>query len=278
MADERTPTNPPVKGRRRHLLLLAALLVIVIGGIAAVVAAVVGSGAASTASLLPTLPPATPAPTASATPTASSVPTDAPTPTTTATEPDVAVFLGDSYTQGWGASEPIVKWTTLVAYDAGWTEVNEGQGGTGYVTTAGVASCGQADCPAYPDRVAGIVAAAPDVVVIAGGQNDRWALATDPALVQAAVDRTFSLLREGLPNARLIAVGPSTAEPATTMITDLDGWVRAAADRVGAEYVSLLDPVVIQGAMVASDGVHVNDAGHRAIADRVLATVRNRTG
>ena len=253
------------------MLLLAALLVIVIGGIAAVVAAVAGSGAASTVSLVPTLPPATPAPAASATPPASAAPTD--TPTTAPTDPDVAVFLGDSYTQGWGASAPIVKWSTLVAYDAGWTEINQGQGGTGYVTMAGVASCGQASCPAYPDRVAGIVASAPDVVVIAGGQNDRWALAGDPELVQAAVDRTFSLLREGLPNARLIAVGPSTAEPATTMITDLDGWVRAAADRVGAEYVSLLDPVVIQPEMVVPDGVHVNDAGHRAIADRVLATV-----
>ena len=276
MAEQRTPTSPPAEGRRRRLVLLAALLVIVIGGIAAVVAAVVGSGAASTASLVPTLPPATPAPTASATPNKTPAPTDPPT--TAPTGPDVAVFLGDSYTQGWGASEPIVKWTTLVAYAAGWSEVNEGQGGTGYVTTAGVASCGQADCPAYPDRVAGIVAAAPDVVVIAGGQNDRWALATDPALVQAAVDRTFSLLREGLPNARLIALGPSTAEPATAMITDLDGWVRAAADRVDAEYVSLLDPVVIQSDMVASDGVHVNDAGHRAIADRVLATVLRRAG
>ncbi|MEC5183042.1 lysophospholipase L1-like esterase [Cryobacterium sp. MP_3.1] len=273
MAEESAPTSPPAEGRRRRLVLLAALLVLVIGGIAAVVAAVVGAGAASTASLVPTLPPATPAPTASAPPTASSAPTDAPPPQT---DPAVAVFLGDSYTQGWGASNPTMKWTTLVAYAAGWTEVNEGQGGTGYVTMAGVASCGQDDCPTYPDRVADIVAAAPDVVVIAGGQNDRWALATDPELVQAAVDRTFSLLREGLPNARLIAVGPSTAEPATAMITDLDGWVRAAADRVDAEYVSLLDPVVIQSDMVVSDGVHVNDAGHRAIADRVLDTVLTR--
>ncbi|TFC56507.1 SGNH/GDSL hydrolase family protein [Cryobacterium sp. TMB1-7] len=273
MAEQRTPTSPPAAGRRRRLVLMAALLVLVIGGIAAVVAAVVGAGAASTASLVPTLPPATPSPTASAPPTASAAPTDSPT---SPTDPAVAVFLGDSYTQGWGASNPTMKWTTVVAYAAGWTEVNEGQGGTGYVTMAGVASCGQDDCPAYPDRVADIAAAAPDVVVIAGGQNDRWALATDPELVQAAVDRTFSLLREGLPNARLIAVGPSTAEPATAMITDLDGWVRAAADRVDAEYVSLLDPVVIQNDMVVSDGVHVNDAGHRAIADRVLDTVLTR--
>jgi lysophospholipase L1-like esterase len=276
MADTRTPTNQPAEGRRRHLLLLAAVLVIVLGGIAAVVAAVVGSGAASTVALVPTLPPTTPAPVASASPTASAAPTDSPT--TAPTDPAVAVFLGDSYTQGWGASNPTMKWTTLVAHDAGWREVNQGQGGTGYVTTSGVSGCGLDDCPTYQDRVADVAAAAPDVVVIAGGQNDRWALATDPALVQAAVDRTFSLLQEGLPNARIIAVGPSTAEPATAMITDLDGWVRAAADRVGAEYVSLIDPVVIQSDMVTADGVHVNDAGHRAIADRVLATVLSRAG
>ncbi|TFD91133.1 SGNH/GDSL hydrolase family protein [Cryobacterium lactosi] len=270
MADERTRTSPPAVGRGRRVLLLGALLVIVIGGIVAVVAAVVGSGAASTASLVPTLPPATSAPAASAAPATSAAPADS---STAPAGPDVAVFLGDSYTQGWGASNPTMKWSTLVAHDAGWTEVNEGQGGTGYVSMAGVASCGQDNCPTYPDRVAGIVSAAPDIVVIAGGQNDRWALATDPDLVRAAVDTTFRLLRAGLPNARLIAVGPSTAEPATAMITDLDAWVQAAADRVDAEYVSLLDPVVIQSDMVTADGVHVNDAGHRAIADRVLATV-----
>lgn len=232
----------------------------------AVVGALTGCGTETTAPRA--------APGASAAPTTSSAPGDSSTPK--AAESDVAVFLGDSYTQGWGASNPTTKWSTLVAHDAGWTEVNEGQGGTGYVTMAGAASCGQDNCPTYPDRVADIVGAAPHIVVIAGGQNDRWALATDPELVQAAVDRTFRLLRAGLPNARLIAVGPSTAEPATAMISDLDAWVQAAADRVDAEYVSLLDPVVIQSDMVAADGVHVNDAGHRAIADRVLATVQGR--
>ncbi|WP_370688385.1 SGNH/GDSL hydrolase family protein [Cryobacterium sp. SO1] len=182
------------------------------------------------------------------------------------------MFLGDSYTQGFGASAPTTKWSTLVAHDAGWTEINQGQGGTGYVTTAGVTSCGQEHCPTYADRVADVIAAAPDIVVIAGGQNDRWALGTDPEFVHAAVTETFRLIRAGLPNARLIAVGPSTAEPATAMITDLDGWVQIAAQRVDAEYVSLLDPVVIRASMVVADGVHVNDAGHRAIADRVLAT------
>ena len=171
-----------------------------------------------------------------------------------------------------------MKWSTLVAHDAGWFEVNQGQGGTGYVTTAGVASCGQEHCPTYPERVADIIAAAPDVVVVAGGQNDRWVLGTDPEFVHAAVDETFRLIRAGLPNARLIAVGPSTAEPATAMITDLDSWVQAAALRVDAEYVSLLDPRVIRSDMVVADGVHVNDAGHRAIADRVLATALTRAG
>lgn len=263
MADERTRTI----GRRRRVLLLAVTLLVVIGGFIAAVVAVIVAGAGSTASLLPTRPTASDAPTASAAPTGSPAPT--PTPAGT----DVAVFLGDSYTQGFGASAPTTKWSTLVANDAGWTEVNQGQGGTGYVTTAGVASCGQELCPTYPDRVADVIAASPDIVVIAGGQNDRWALGADPEFVHAAVNETFRLIREGLPNARLIAVGPSTAEPATAMLTELDGWVQAAAGRVDAEYVSLLDPVVIRDEMVVADGVHVNDAGHRAIADRVLATV-----
>ena len=266
MAEESTPTSPHALARRRRLLLLAALLLIVIGSIAAVAASVIGPGGASTA------PAASPGPAASPPPTATPESSDSPLPAGTA----VAVFLGDSYTQGFGASSPVTRWSTLVAQEAGWTEVNKGQGGTGYVTTAGAVNCGHQHCPTYPDRVADVIAAAPDIVVVAGGQNDRWVLDTDPDLVHAAVDETFRHLRAGLPHARLIAVGPSTAEPATTMITDLDGWVHAAANRVDAEYVSLLDPRVIRADMVVADGVHVNDAGHRAIADRVLATVLTR--
>ena len=58
----------------------------------------------------------------------------------------VAVFLGDSYTQGFGAVPLDRRWSSLVAHDADWTEVNQGQGGTGFVTTADKNTCGLEHC------------------------------------------------------------------------------------------------------------------------------------
>ena len=195
-------------------------------------------------------------------------------PPTIAAGDTAAVFLGDSYTQGWGASEPDRRWSALVAHDAGWVEVNQGQGGTGFVATSGLGGCGLVYCPTYLERVPDVIAVHPDVVVIAGGQNDLTALAADPDAVRAAVDATYDQVRDGLPQARIVAVGPSTAQPGNALIVELDGWVRAAAARVGAEYLSLIDPPVIDQESVAPDGVHVTDAGHRAIAERVLAGIR----
>jgi lysophospholipase L1-like esterase len=185
-----------------------------------------------------------------------------------------AVFLGDSYTEGWGASDPSLRWSALVAAEAGWVEVNHGQGGTGFVTTAGVSGCGAMQCPTYVERVQDVVDVQPDVVVIAGGQNDLMSLDADPDSVRAAIVQTYEEIRRELPQARIIAVGPSLAQPGNDLIETLDGWVQSAATSVGADYVSLIDPVTIKPEMVSPDGVHVNDDGHRAIADRVLRGIR----
>jgi lysophospholipase L1-like esterase len=253
--------TPPRRARRPRFLLLGVLGLVGIIGAALTAAALTGVGGSSAGT--PLLPSITPTPS----------PTPTPTPTPTAA-PD-AVFLGDSYTLGRGASARALGWTTLVAQKTGWTEVNQGVGGTGYNTVSGLVGCSAEYCPTYVTRAMDVIAADPDIVVVSGGQNDRPWLAADPAAVRAAVDETYRLIRQGLPDARIIAVGPSTPEAATPAITELDAWVQAAALRVDAEYVSLLDPVTITAPMVAPDGVHVNDSGHRAIAARVIAAVTN---
>ncbi len=183
-----------------------------------------------------------------------------------------AVFIGDSYTHGTGASSPELRWSTLVAKDRGWNEINLANGGTGYLTTAGLNGCGKASCPAYLDVVPQAVADRPDIVVVAGGQNDFTAYAAQPEPVVAAIDRTYRTLRADLPDAEIIAVGPSTAGAVNPTVRAMDEAVRAAAAAVDARYISLIDPEpVIQPDMVVADRAHVNDAGHAAIAGRVIA-------
>src|SRR5215212_3919836 len=85
----------------------------------------------------------------------------------------VAVFIGDSYAQGSG------KWPELVSKAQGWRQVNLGRGGTGYeARLAGAAAqkgCGLKECPSFPEMAAVAVKLHPDVVVVAGGRNDRGA-------------------------------------------------------------------------------------------------------
>ena len=186
----------------------------------------------------------------------------------------VAVFLGDSYTAGVGASTPASRWTTLVSEAAGWREKNLGRGATGYLTTADVNGCGLEYCPSIEEMVRVAVEADPDVVVVSGGQNDYPIWTSRGAAVRAAIDHTYGALRRALPSAEIYAVGPSTTGTVEGPVVEMDAAVQAAARRVHAHYVTLIRPDVIVPGMVLADGGHVDDDGHAAIAGRVLQAVR----
>lgn len=192
---------------------------------------------------------------------------------TTAARP-LAAFIGDSYTQGYGASSKETNWVALVAAGKGWGNDNFGRGGTGYVTNSDLKGCGLAVCPNYQEMVEVAAGSMPAVVVVAGGQNDIPAFVADPARVKAAIRATYADLRAALPNAEIVAVGPSTPFEIDAGVVEFDQVVRDAAAVAGARYVSLIEPEVLQPDMVLSDKAHVNDAGHKAIAERVLATLR----
>ena len=107
----------------------------------------------------------------------------------------------------------------------------------------------------------------PSVVVLAAERGSTNENSPDAA---ATTNAALAALRVGLPDATLIVVGPAALTGMIdTRAVDLDSAVRAAAARVGATYVSLLEPNVLDPSMVASDGVSVNEAGHAAIAVRV---------
>ncbi|MFB0833930.1 SGNH/GDSL hydrolase family protein [Arthrobacter halodurans] len=186
-----------------------------------------------------------------------------------------ALFIGDSYTEGWGA-EPHERWTSVLSADMGWDEVNEGRAGTGYVNVPLGLPCGRVSCPAYPETVRALDADGYDVVVIAGGQNDFGAY-YDPARREAlfaGVRETYALAGERWPEARRIAVGPSTPREPDDAARAIDAAVREAAAETGAEYVSLLEPNVLTPALVLPDGTHVGPEGHRAIAERIREALR----
>jgi Lysophospholipase L1 and related esterases len=70
-----------------------------------------------------------------------------------------AVFLGDSITLGYNVTTP---WALMLANRFWWTPVINAVGGTGYL----------AGPPTFRSRVPAVLAANPDIVIVAGGFND----------------------------------------------------------------------------------------------------------
>lgn len=180
-----------------------------------------------------------------------------------------AVFLGDSATAGIGA-EGGKAWTTLVAEAQGWGEINLAHGGTGYVTSvtgpAAQQACGEQSCPSYLQLADQVGAADPDVIVVSGGREDG-----ERSVSRAAGD-LFLALEQLVPDARIIVVSPLWDE--SPLSPDMAGTVtgvRVAAQQTGVRHLDIGQPLDGRADLVAADGVNPNAAGHRAVADAVLA-------
>jgi lysophospholipase L1-like esterase len=171
------------------------------------------------------------------------------------------VFFGDSYVaRGYG---------DLVGTRLGWPDPAAiALPGSGYVST-GV--CNHMTMRALVPRV---VKAAPDILIVAAGLNDEKA-PTDT--VQRQARRVLGSLRSGLPEARIVVLGPVT--PTTTEASALAGVDRAlaaASSASGVEFISALDWLEPE-ADFGADHRHPTPAGFRKLA-RHLAAVLKQPG
>ena len=184
-------------------------------------------------------------------------------PTPALAEDPTVVFLGDSYTVGVGGT----GYVTRTAAELGWVAYAQGESGTGYrnpSTTPGQTVFG--------DRIAGVVAADPDVVVVQGSTND---VGQRPRLVQAAAADLYAALHASLPAARLIVLGPlSPPDVDAGAVLALRDALSAAASAAGLPYI---DPVA--GGWLSppdglfADGIHPNDAGYAQLSDDLAAAL-----
>ena len=182
-----------------------------------------------------------------------------------------AVFLGDSYTSGWlGAGIGANGWPRIVGAVRGWRVTNLAIAGTGFLNP------GWTGQP-IGSRVAAAIGRHPDVVVIAGGHNNsRWS----DGSVAAAADRVIDRVRAGLPKATLVIVAPiwPTGSPPARCL-HLRDHLRRKAAAIGAIFVDPLAEGWFAGSrhsMILSDGIHPSNAGHRYMAQRVLARLAGR--
>jgi lysophospholipase L1-like esterase len=175
----------------------------------------------------------------------------------------VVAFLGDSYTGGSDMdSGDGHRWPELLSHALGWEEADFAIGGSGY-TTAGA----QPMANRFIDRVPDIVAAAPDMVVVAGGANDA---AAAPGEFRAAVDTVLATLSSQLPDTTIVVLSPFwRTEPPAVVIRMRDA-LHASATAVDAYFIDVSDLFSGDGRrFIGADGVHPTDEGHRFIANVV---------
>jgi len=174
-------------------------------------------------------------------------------------------FYGDSYTLGTGASDPSLRWSSIICAERGWQEFNPSVNGLGFVNNR--ATDGEGDLPAL------VIANDPGIVFITMGLNDNFSYDRAANQIRLRITEDFTRLATALPDARFIVVEPfwyTDRRPESVEV--IIGWVRDAAAAIGADYIPGASHW-IEGhpEWMASDGLHPNDAGYAAMATRMDA-------
>lgn len=175
----------------------------------------------------------------------------------------VAVFIGDGYAAGADSTAPAKRWTSLVAARLGWTEVNLGFAGTGYLTTGATRAN-------YIGSIPDVVAANPAIVVVSGGRND---VGQPEAAEKLAITTFLNALKAAVPTARIVVLSPVwDDDPVPAGLTAIAADLQAAAATTGVGYLDIGQPLVSRTDLI-NDGTDPNDAGHAALADAAVAAL-----
>lgn len=196
------------------------------------------------------------------------------TPSLTPEPKPVAVFIGDSYTQGAGGEGGFVP---IVCRELRWVCTNLGVGGTSHITnpvqqTAAEAqiACGRDYCPSYREVIAEAAAANPAFVVVNGGRNMEWA---DPQVITDSVQLFYDELTAAVPNATIITVSPIWDDDvAPANMEQIKSIVRTVSDSKAAVFVDIGEPLAGRPDLIV-DGVHPNQQGYELIAQAILAVI-----
>ncbi len=172
----------------------------------------------------------------------------------------LTAFYGDSYTLGVGASDPAHRWSTLICASRGWREFNPSVDGLGFVRNRGAL-----------DLPTALVAAAPDILIVALGLNDNFAYPTAGESIRSAMRADLRRLRTELPAARMVVVEPFWyTDERPESVETIIGWARAAAAEVGADFVPGASRWIEgRSDLMAADGLHPDDAGYAEIGRRM---------
>lgn len=179
--------------------------------------------------------------------------------------PPRVAFYGDSYTLGTGASDPDLRWSSIICEDRGWSEFNPSVNGLGFINNR--STVGEGDLPSL------VIADDPDILFITMGLNDNFSYDRAASKIEAQITADLTRLRDALPNTRIIVVEPfwyTDERPESVEV--IIGWVRDAAAAIDADFIPGASRW-IEGhpEWMADDGLHPNDDGYAEMARRMDA-------
>lgn len=192
----------------------------------------------------------------------------------------LVVALGDSFTAGSdeGGNDDL-GWPAIVEDDLNQDGVPTrvvvaAVGGVGYARkdADGVDFTRIADRVAHSDSLKDT-----QLVIVTGSRND---MTYPPSYVEENATRTYAILRSGLPNARLLVIGPAwQSETPPEQMLEVRDAVARAANSAGAEFIDPIGALWFtarnQQTLIGADGVHPTDAGHQMMAALILPRVED---
>lgn len=184
----------------------------------------------------------------------------------------IVAFYGDSYTLGTGASDPSLRWSTIISEERGWREFNPSVNGLGFVNHR--ENFGEDDLPAL------VIAQKPDIVFVTMGLNDTFSFDRRADLIRDTISGDLTRIREALPSARIVVVEPFWyTEQRPASLEQIIVWVEDAAAEIGADWIPgasrWLDGhhAGSEDSWMASDGLHPSDVGYAHMAEQMDAAL-----
>jgi lysophospholipase L1-like esterase len=180
------------------------------------------------------------------------------------------LILGDSYTEGYGASPATEAWAYKVGAPLSWQVTVDGVGGSGYVNPGPTGT--------YNTRLWRRPADAYDLVVLQGGSNDARGQYPNGEIA-GGVNQAIRTVQRHFPHARLIIMGATTPYGAAGRDRVLiNGITKRYASTYSLPYVdpageAWFDRTVGKAYTDPATG-HPNNAGYQLMADRFVQDVK----
>jgi lysophospholipase L1-like esterase len=191
--------------------------------------------------------------------------TDVYTPKPVAT-PKVALFVGDGMLQGNGATAAALRFSSLVSSKYHWFEINVATGGAGYY----------AGNPNLVSQLSSLKKYKPSIIFVSAGRSDGWS-----PDVQLNVAKFYGDIRKVFKKTTIVVVSPlnnqpmPTPPPTPSPMQLLQNAVRGAAYSANAVYVPIENLLAGNPKLLSTDSYNPSDAGHKAIADAIIAALKN---